>query len=248
VLRPSALPGLVDAVAHNRRRERRDVRLFEIGARFSRASGERRALACAWTGLAASEHWSGAARDVDFFDMKAVVERVCEVAGVAVDTTPQQARWLVPGRSAAVTAHGTQIGILGELARAVTDAHGLPRDAVYVADIDLDALEQAGAGRQVRIEPLPRYPSVTRDISVLVGDTLPAATVRKTVRDAAPPTLVRVIEFDRYQGKGIPETQMSLSLRLTFRSSDRTLTDAEVQAAMDSVLAALRQQHGAIQR
>jgi len=248
VLRPSALPGLVDAVAHNRRRERRDVRLFEIGARFSRASGERQALACAWTGLAASEHWSGAARDVDFFDMKAVVERICEVAGVAVDTTPHQARWLVPGRSAAVTANGTHIGILGQLARAVTDAHGLPGDAVYVADIDLDALEQAGAGRQVRIEPLPRYPSVTRDVSVLVSDTLPAAAVRRTVRDAAPPALVRVIEFDRYQGKGIPDTKVSLSLRLTFRSSDRTLTDAEVQAAMDSVLAALREQHGAIQR
>ena len=248
VLRPSALPGLVDAVAHNRRRERRDVRLFEIGARFSRTSGERRALACAWTGLAASEHWSGAARDVDFFDMKAVVERVCEVAGVAVDTTPHQARWLVPGRSAAVTANGTHIGILGELARAITDAHGLPGDAVYVADLDLDALEQAGAGRQVRIEPLPRYPSVTRDISVLVGDALPAAAVRKTIRDAAPPALVRVIEFDRYQGKGIPEAKVSLSLRLTFRSSDRTLTDAEVQAAMDSVLAALRAQHGATQR
>ena len=248
VLRPSALPGLVDAVSHNRRRERRDVRLFEIGARFSRTSGERRALACAWTGLAAFEHWSGTGREVDFFDMKAVVERVCEVAGVAVDTTPHQVPWLVPGRSAAVSADGTRIGILGQLARDVTDAHGLPGDPVYVADIDLDALEQAGAGRQVRIEPLPRYPSVTRDISVLVDDTLAAATVRNTVRGAAPPTLVRVIEFDRYQGKGIPETRVSLSLRLTFRSSDRTLTDAEVQVAMDQVLAALKDRHGAIQR
>jgi phenylalanyl-tRNA synthetase beta chain len=248
VLRPSALPGLVGAVAHNRRRERRDVRLFEIGARFSRASGERRALACAWTGLAASEHWSGTGREVDFFDMKAVVERVCEVAGVAVDTTPHQARWLVPGRSAAITANGTPIGILGQLARDVADAHGLPGDPVYVADIDLDALDEAGAGRQVRIEPLPRYPSVTRDISVLVDDTLPAAAVRETVRDAAPPTLVRVIECDRYQGKGIPETKVSLSMRLTFRSSDRTLTDAEVQTAMDAVLGALRERHGAIQR
>lgn len=248
VLRPSALPGLVDAVAHNRRRQRRDVRLFEIGARFSRASGERRALSCAWTGLATSEHWSGTSREVDFFDMKAVVERVCEVAGVAVETTPHQAGWLVPGLSAAVSASGTRIGILGQLTRDVTDAHGLPADPVYVADIDLDALEQAGAGHQVRIEPLPRYPSVTRDISVLVDDTLAAADVRRTIRTAAPPMLIRVVEFDRYQGKGIPETKVSLSLRLTFRSSDRTLTDAEVQAAMDRVLAALNDRHGAVQR
>ena len=248
VLRPSSLPGLIDAVAHNRRRERRDIRLFEIGARFSRESGECRALACAWTGLAASEHWSGSGREVDFFDMKAVVERVCEVAGVAVETTPHQARWLVPGRSAAVSVNGVRIGLLGQLTRDLTDAHGLPADPVYVADIDLDALDQAGAGRQVRVEPLPRYPSITRDISVLVDDTLTATDVRRTIRDAAPPTLVRVVEFDRYQGKGIPETKVSLSLRLTFRSSDRTLTDADVQAAMDKVLAALNDRHGAVQR
>ena len=248
VLRPSALPGLVDAVAHNHRRERRDIRLFEIGARFSRASGERRALACAWTGLAAPEHWSGSGREVDFFDMKAVVERFCEVAGVAVETTPHYARWLVPGRAAAVSGNGTPIGTLGQLTRDVTEAHGLSGDPVYVADIDLDALEQAGARRQVHIEPLPRYPSVTRDISVLLEDTLAAAAVRNTIRDTAPPTLVRVIEFDRYQGKGIPDAKVSLSLRLTFRSSDRTLTDAEVQAAMDQVLAALNDRHGAVQR
>ncbi|MBF8300342.1 MAG: pheT [Acidobacteria bacterium] len=248
VLRPSLLPGLVDAVAHNRRRERRDVRLFEIGARFSRAGGERQALACAWTGLAAAEHWSGRGRDVDFFDMKTVVERVCEVVGVQVETHPHREGWLVPGRSAAVSAGGTRIGILGQLTRDITDAHGLPADPVYVADIDLDALDQAGAGRQVQIEPLPRYPSVTRDISVLVDDTLAAAEVRRTIREAAPPTLVRVAEFDRYQGKGIPDTKLSLSLHLTFRSSDRTLTDAEVQTAMDAVLAALKEKHAAIQR
>src|SRR5207249_9968413 len=64
VLRPSVLPGLVAAVAHNRRREQRDVRLFEIGARFLRRRGESRAVACAWTGAAVAEHWSGGARDV----------------------------------------------------------------------------------------------------------------------------------------------------------------------------------------
>ena len=83
---------------------------------------------------------------------------------------------------------------------------------------------------------------------MLIDDTLAAADVRRTVRDAAPPTLVRVVEFDRYQGKGIPDTKVSLSLRLAFRSSDRTLTDAEVQTAMDQVLAALEARHGAVQR
>jgi phenylalanyl-tRNA synthetase beta chain len=248
VLRPSALPGLMDAVAHNRRRERRDVRLFEIGAGFSRAQGERRALACAWTGAAGADHWSGGARDVDFFDMKGIVERVCEVASVTVEMTPKAISWLVPGRSAVATAGGTRVAVLGQLAREITDAHGLAADPVYVADVDLDALDRLGAGRQLRVERLPRYPSVTRDISVLIGDAVAAAAVRSTIRSAAPATLVQVIEFDRYQGKGVPEGHVSLSLRLTFRSSDRTLTDSEVQAAMDDVVAALKDRHGAAQR
>lgn len=249
VLRPSALPGLVDAVAHNRRREQRDVRLFEIGARFSRAAGERRAVACAWTGAAASEHWGGGAREVDLFDMKGVVEQVCEAAGVAVDaTTATHEPWLTPGRAAAACVGGTRVGTFGQLAPAIAAAHGLPPDPVYVAEIDLDTLERLGRAGALRVEPLPRFPSVTRDISVLIADTLAASEVRATILGAAPDTLVRVLEFDRYQGKGVPEGKVSLSLRLTFRSPERTLTDAEVQLAMDQVLAALVAHHGAVQR
>ena len=248
VLRPSVLPGLVDAVAHNRRREQRDVRLFEVGNRFSRAAGERRAVACAWTGTI-GDHWSGGARDVDFFDLKGVVERIAQAAGLDVTTASHAEPWLAPGRAAAVLAGGTRIGVLGQLAPALAERHGLPAgDAVYVAEIDLDTAEALGAGDAVRVEPLPRYPSVTRDISILVDDTLPAAEVRRTIEGAAPATLARVREFDRYQGKGVPEGKVSLSLRLTFRSPERTLTDAEVQAAMDAVLSAVRERHGAVQR
>ena len=89
---------------------------------------------------------------------------------------------------------------------------------------------------------------VTRDISILVDETLASAVVRATVRVAAPATLVLVREFDRYQGKGIPDGKVSLSLRLTFRASDRTLTDSEVQSAMDAIIAALKDRHAAIQR
>ena len=93
-----------------------------------------------------------------------------------------------------------------------------------------------------------RFPSVARDISILVDEALPAAAIRQTIRQAASATLIRVREFDRYQGKGIPDGKVSLSLRLTFRSPDRTLTDAEVQSAMDDVLTGLRSRHDAVQR
>ena len=249
VLRPSVLPGLIDAVAYNRRREQRDVRLFEIGARFTRAAGEGRAVACAWTGMAAPEHWSGSGRAVDFFDVKAIVERVCDAVGVEVRVSVSVRPWLIPGQSADVVSNGSVVGAMGRLMPTLADAHGLPAaDPLYVAEIDLDMLERLAAGRAIRVAPLPRYPSVTRDISILIDDRLIADTIKQTIRDAAPPTLVRISEFDRYQGKGIPEGSVSLSLHLTFRSSDRTLTDVEVQAAMDQIIAALKDRHGAVQR
>jgi phenylalanyl-tRNA synthetase beta chain len=233
------------------------VRLFEIGARFSRLLGERRVVACAWTGVGGVDHWSGGARDVDFFDVKGVMERLCQALRVEVRAEPHRAAWLVPGRSAALVynglsrtkSKGSLLGVLGQLAPAVAEAHGLPGgDAVYVAELDLDAAERAAGAGEIRVEPLPRFPSVTRDVSILVAETLSAEAVRATIRGAAPPTLVRIREFDRYQGKGIPEGRISLSLRLTFRSPDRTLTDADVQAAMDAIVGALIEKHGAVQR
>ena len=250
VLRPSPLPGLLDAVAHNRRREQRDVRLFEVGNRFSKARGESPVVACAWTGAAAVEHWSGGTRDVDFFDVKGVAERVCQALRVdGVRAESHREPWLVPGQSAALLHGDSRVGILGRLAPAIADAHGLPEhDPVYVAEIDLDVVERVAPRAGIRVEPLPRYPSVTRDVALLVDETLPAATLRDTIRSAGPATLVRVREFDRYQGKGMPEGKISLALRLTFRSPDRTLTDAEVQAAMDAIVGALKNTHGAVQR
>jgi phenylalanyl-tRNA synthetase beta chain len=256
VLRPSILPGLIAGVAHNRRRAQRDVRLFEIGNLFSRAAGERRALACAWTGDAGGGagggHWSGASRDVDVFDMLGLVERVCRALGLTMRTEPHREGWLVPGRAAAIFVNGARLGVVGQLTPSLAEQHGLAvADGVYVAEIDLDAADAAGGAAHpaaLRVEPLPRFPSVARDIAILVGEALASAEIRRTVREAAPATLVSVREFDRYQGKGVPEGQVSLALRLTFRAPDRTLTDAEVQGAMDKVLSALKERHAAVQR
>ena len=96
-------------------------------------------------------------------------------------------------------------------------------EEVYVAEFDLEALTASRSTARLTVAPLPRYPSIARDISIVVDETLPAETVRGTIRAAAPDTLVSVREFDRYQGKGVPEGRVSLSLRLTFRSLERTL-------------------------
>jgi phenylalanyl-tRNA synthetase beta chain len=248
VMRPSLLPGLVAAVGHNRRHEQRDVRLFEIATAFA-AGGERRSLGAAWTGAAAGDHWSGHRRDVDFFDLTGVVEAVCAMFGVTAGLEPVETAWLVAGRAARIAADGDAIGTVGLLAPAIADAHGVPRgDVVFVAELDLDRLTALAPRAAARVELLPRFPSAVRDVSLLVPDSLSAVTVRDTMRAAAPPTLVSVREFDRYQGQGTPPGTVSVSLRCTFRAADRTLTDEEVATAMQRMIAAATGTLGAQQR
>jgi phenylalanyl-tRNA synthetase beta chain len=249
VLRPSLLPGLLTAVAHNRRRERTDVRLFELGATMTRA-GESRRVAAALTGDGGFQHWSTGSRQVDFFDAKGLVERIAETLNVAVtcDATAIP-KYLVRGRAAAVSCAGRPVGCVGMLTAAVTATVGLAAaDGVYVVELDIDTLTRARSNVPLTVKPLPRYPSIARDISIVVDDVLPAESVRGTIRSVGPETLVSIREFDRYQGKGVPDGRISLSLRLTFRSSDRTLTDAEVDTAMKAILDALKHAHNAVQR
>ena len=247
-LRPSLIPGLVDAVSHNRRHGRRDVRLFEIGTRFS-PQGETRSAAAIWTGLAAPEHWSGANREVDFFDLKGAAEQLCAV----MNATPQFAAagpaFFMDGRKAEVRVEGRVAGVLGQIDPALTDARDVPAgEACYALEFDLDTLAALTPGQPRFATTLPRHPLIVRDLSILVDDILSAAAVRDTIRRASPPILVAVHEFDRYQGKGIPDGKVSLSLRLTFQASDRTLTDSEVHAAMDGIMVALEKELGARQR
>ena len=291
VLRPSLLPGLIDAAAHNRRREHHDVRLFETGTRFA-ASGETRAVAGVWCGAGAPPHWSGASRPADFYDVTGVAEALGRALGVELDFQPASRPYLVDGRTAEVffrlppshdasaarrslgaggkaeatnsispspvastsptpvaSAVRRKIGVVGQIAPAILDARGFPStEELFAFELDVDALANRHAADDVRAESLPRFPSVVRDLSALVDSTLPAAAVRGTIRSAAPSTLANVIEFDRYRGKGVPDGRVSLSLRLTFRSPERTLTDAEVDEAMSRIVDALVSTHGAVRR
>jgi phenylalanyl-tRNA synthetase beta chain len=255
VLRPSLLPGLVDAVAHNRRHGQRDVRLFELGTRFRRGTGESRTLSLAWSGAAAPEHWSGRPRPADLFDLIGVVEVFGRAMGLSVEMRAAERAWLTPGRTAevhAVDAGGDTrlFGVVGHVQTSLTAARDIPtHDDVLVAELDLDAVVTLVTMLGVaRTHPLPRFPSIVRDLSILVDESLLAAQVRGTIQAVAPPTLVRVAEFDRYHGKGIADGKVSLSYRLTFQAPDRTLTDAEADAAMTTIIDALVKAHGAVRR
>jgi phenylalanyl-tRNA synthetase beta chain len=248
VMRPSLLPGLVDVLSHNRRHGRPDVRVFEIGTRFTPA-GETRGAAFAWMGLGTPDHWSGARRPVDFSDIKGVVEQLASLASVPVTFAEVERTFLVRGRAANILINGQVIGGLGQLSPEIGEARDLPAASeVYIAELNLDAVTAASPIETRRASPLPRFPFVVRDVSILVSNSLSAETVRVTIRSAAPDTLVQVREFDRYEGKGVPDGKVSLSFRLTFQSPERTLTDDEVSAAMTTIVTALKQVHGAEQR
>jgi len=218
-----------------------------------------------WTGAGTPPHWSGAARAVDFFDVKGVVEAIAAAFGIEAAFEPAEVSYLVPGKSASVTISRLQagapgstssVGVIGQIQPAILEARGFPaNEALWAFELDAEALalrqssgQGAARGDDLRAESLPRFPSIVRDLSVLVDTALPAAAVRGTIRSSAPATLAHVIEFDRYKGKGVPDDRVSLSLRLTFRSPERTLTDAEVDAAMERIVGALSDAHGAVRR
>jgi phenylalanyl-tRNA synthetase beta chain len=266
VLRPSLLPGLIDAASHNRRHGHHDVRLFETGTRFG-SSGETRAVAGVWSGAGAPPHWSGASRAVDFADVKGVVEALGRALGLELDYEPASVPYLAEGRTAevffrlkadasespsenpVVSACRRKIGVIGQIDPRILDSRGIPAgDALWAFELDVDALAELQSGADLRAESLPRFPSVVRDLSVLVDSALPAAAVRGTIREAAPASLAHAIEFDRYRGKGVPDGRVSLSIRLTFRSAERTLTDAEVDEAMTRIVDGLASTHGAVRR
>ncbi len=251
VLRPSLLPGLLDALIYSRRRESANVRLFEIGSSFGPA-GERTSAAWVLTG-ARDDHWGTPPGAVDFFDAKGAAELVAQAFAVTLTAEPADSvPGFVAGRIARLTAQGASgdmlVGVVGEIQPAIAMARGLASgETVVGGELDLGTLAAAAAPANA-IDALPRFPSIVRDVSVLVDTGLPAAAVRGTIRATAPATLVAVREFDRYQGRGVPEGRVSLSIRLTFRAADRTLTDGDVQQAMDAIIDALARAHGAILR
>jgi phenylalanyl-tRNA synthetase beta chain len=248
VLRPSLLPGLLDSLIYSRRRESADVALFETGAVFS-PSGESQRVGWVLTG-SRGEHWSHPTTPVGFTDAKGIAELLTGPSGRDVAVAADESiSWCTPGRRARVRIADADVGWIGQIAPAVIEARGLAATEVVVGgEIDLAAVTPAGADEIRQVAPLPRFPSIVRDLSIVVDDRLPAAEVRGTIRAHAPRTLVAVHEFDRYQGKGVPAGRVSLSLRLTFRDAGRTLTDSEVQQAIDAVVAALAARHGAVLR
>lgn len=249
VMRTALLPGLVQALARNRARQQARVRLFELGKTFhAEAAGgaprETACLAAVVCGDARAEQWGAPARALDFHDLKGDLESVAALCGAVLDYRPEAPAHAHPGRSAGVYRDGERIGWIGQLHPRLAQALGLEAE-VYAFELELAPLL---ARPLPRARALSRFPSVRRDLAVVVADTVPWAAVRATVEAAAGPLLRQVELFDRYAGKGIETGCKSLAMALILQDESRTLTDRDVDAVVTAVVAALGERHGAVIR
>jgi phenylalanyl-tRNA synthetase beta chain len=267
VLRPSLLPGLIHSLRHNVSHKNYDVALFEVGRVFAsdrnadshvrenkptpehadkavRAPREERRMAIALTGQRALPFWSGDERDAKFdtCDLKGVLEEFFGQFGLRGMTftrraDPDQSGFL---ESATISLGKNQIGEFGQLLPALAKKYDL-RDAVLLAELNLDLL-LARRNPARSFKPLPQFPSIRRDVAMLVPEATTHDAVLQVVKQTKPANLEAVELFDVFRGKHVPEGQKSLAYAFTYRAVDKTLTDAEVNAAHAKVVDAFKTQ------
>ncbi len=232
ILRPSLVPGLLEAVATNRHRQSPDVRCFEVGRVF-RSGGpeglarEEMVVGIALTGRRSARTWFGGREAVDLYDAKGAAEHVLACLGVEeYEARGSAAPFLEEGRSGEFVVAGNVVGWFGELALGPQEGYDLA-DPVFLAELSLDRLG-ALPPRQVRYRALPRFPAVQRDVAFVIPEELSIERVEGEIRNQGGELLKSVTLFDVYSGKGIESGMRSVAWNLVFQSDDRTLTDSEV--------------------
>ena len=246
VMRSSLLPGLVSSAAANVARQQERVRLFEIGKSFHGsldAPSEVVRIAALATGTAMPEQWGARSQAIDFFDIKADLVAVLELAGDASDITfrPLEDPALQPGQAAAVVRNGRDIGVVGKLHPRVAKGFDLKRDAFV---FEVDALQALASAAPVA-EPVSRFPVIRRDIAVLVKQDIPGEELVQAVAAAAPDLIRDVRIFDIYTGPGIEAGLKSVAISLILQETSRTLTDDDADAAQAAAVQKLRDAFGA---
>jgi phenylalanyl-tRNA synthetase beta chain len=253
-MRPTLLAGMLDAVRHNFNHRTRDVRLFETGRVFAANEEpgllpvERESLALAATGMATEEGRAGAVRELDFYDLKGAIEAVVEAMNLApLGFEAAQVLHLSDGQAARITiGDGQAIGTIGRLDDAAAALYKF-RQPVYVAEVDLSALLELEE-RPVLYTPLTRYPSVVRDVSLLVGRRVTLGEMLEHVRAEGPANCRDAKLVDVYEGASLPEGKRSVTLRIEYRSDERTLRDDEVDEMHARLVQSLADKFGAQQR
>jgi phenylalanyl-tRNA synthetase beta chain len=235
----------VDAVALNRDRGRDEVHVYEIASVFLARVGEKNSqpeepLRLAAVTTAGNTPESGQAA---FYRMKSVLAACVEaLSAPAITYQRGGAELFHPGRCAAVIMEGRQLGYLGELHPTVSIS--LKVEGRLVA-FEIDVEPVLTSSHIPRAQPLPRFPAVERDLAVVVDEHVAAGSLLAVIEESAGDLLEMARAFDEYRGTQVPEGHKSIAFTLTFRSPERTLTDAEVDKVMTDITHALEKRHHA---
>jgi len=249
ILRPTLLPGLLDALRDNLRNGEDRAAFFEIDfcafARPGQLPVQRRTLAIAMAGLRQQRQWSTPDVPTDFYDLKGVVEQVLIGLGAtAARIVAGQHALLHPGRAALLMADGAAIGFMGELYPSVAQRWDLGTARAYVAEFDFEALAALASDARLFVD-YPRVPIARRDLAVVVDEAMPAETVLSVIREAGKDLVARITLFDVYRGEQLPPGTKSLACALELQAGDRTLSEAEIEKAVGRIGRALQHRAGA---
>jgi phenylalanyl-tRNA synthetase beta chain len=256
VLRSTGIVSMIGALEWNLNRGQRNLRLFEIGKAYELRDGEpveTPVLTIGAAGLAREKAVHEAAREFEFADLKGDLDRVGELAG-GFDWQSGGPAWLASTRAARLSLRcaqgdGARLGVAGQIAQRIADQFKL-RQKVFVAELPLGPLLQSmeAARAALRFSPLPRYPAVERDFSLVLTDGVSLARVVETIRALEIPEVQHVEAADLFRGGQVPDGKYSLMIRVTFQSVQATLTDAQLAEVSSRIVAALEESLGATLR
>jgi phenylalanyl-tRNA synthetase beta chain len=244
-MRVSLWIGLLQACRENLRRQQTRVRLFEIGKKFQLHGAERggaleeiETLAAVATGARWPEQWGSAREALDFYDVKADVQGMLALTGDAssVRFEADTLSCLRPGRSARIYRGSTAVGWLGELHPQVVKAINLPT-TVFLLELEIESAFQSKA---LQYKSISKFPSVRRDLAIVIDESVPLAVLQENVTVSASGLLSELRVFDVYRGPGIESGRKSIALGLILQDSSRTLTDVDADAVVTAVIARLR--------
>ena len=243
-LRYSMIPSLVKIYEYNKARNQKDVSIFEIGKGFYKKDeqyGENLKLCALMTG---ERYLSVKSKQVDFYDIKGVAEELLDYLGyggrysfVVKDELPQEFH---PYQTAQISVNNDIVGIIGKLHPNCT------KDNVYVLEINLDKLLEKKTGK-MKYKEISKFPSVKKDLAVVIDKDITSEEIAKQIKKLAGNLLLGSKIFDVYTGENIEENKKSIAYSLEFGAADRTLTDDEINAILEKIIAGLEKQ-GAIIR
>ncbi|HGJ65709.1 TPA: phenylalanine--tRNA ligase subunit beta, partial [bacterium] len=247
-IRTTLMPLLMENVKYNMNRRINDIRIFEIGRVFHpKADGkqpdEPEFVSGLISGSIGSQEWNQPTRQVDFFDIKGIVEAMLEGVGItdyklkATSESPFQ-----QGRSAEIILNDKIIGIFGEIRREVLNNYEIDQP-VYMFEMNFDDLMANSTFNT--FEPLPTLPSVYRDMAVVLDYDIPSSQVEELIKLTGGDLVRKLSLFDVYKGKQIPDNKKSLAYSIEYYSPEQTLTDEYVDGVQQKIISALSEKFGA---